>query len=215
MGRTGWCAVLAVAVAGCAPTVQDRVRDYNDDGVFLYERGSYDRARASFEAALALQPNDPNLLFNVGQCYDNLGRYDRAETFYNECLQRVPDHAACRHALTVLLDRQGRRAEAFQKVEAWLASRPRLAAAYVEDGYLWYRQGDLRRAQGRLYQALELDPRDVRALTELAQVYEDLHWPDRAVVLYERVLDYSPHYPGVEQRLSELRAQGVGRPRRD
>ena len=71
------------------------------------------------------------------------------------------------------------------------------------------------RAQSRLQQALAIDHNDVRALTEMALVYEALNRPDRAVVLYERSLELNPRQPDVVQRVSFLKSQGAGRPRRD
>src|SRR5205085_1070565 len=80
----------------------------------------------------------------------------------------------CRHALASLYVRQGHWPEATGLVRDWLAREPQRAAAYAEEGWLWRQAGDLPRAQARLQQALELDPHDPRALTELAQAYEDL-----------------------------------------
>ena len=68
------------------------------------KRGEYMQARETFKAALALEPEDPSLRFNLGQCYDRLGDQDRAEKAYRECLQRAADHVESRHALCVLLD---------------------------------------------------------------------------------------------------------------
>ena len=87
----------------CAPTAQDRVRDYNDDGLHLYRHGSYAKAAESFEAALALEPGDPGLLFNAGQCYDHTGNPAKAEQYYTACLQKAPNHAGCRNALAALM----------------------------------------------------------------------------------------------------------------
>ena len=126
-----------------------------------------------------------------------------------------PDHTEARHALCVLLVRQKRRGEAVRMVEEWLARRPRLGAAYAEDGWLWHQAGDLPRAHSRLQQALQLDPQDVRALTELALVYEELHRPDRALALYERTLDIAPNQPDVVRRVNRLRSQGVDYPKPD
>ena len=100
-------------------------------------------------------------------------------------------------------------------VEDWLAREPRLAAAYAEDGWLWYQAGDLPRAQGRLEQALELDPHDGHTLIELARVYEAMKRPDRAVALYERVLERNPKQVEVTERLKALRSQGTGQPQPD
>src|SRR5947209_369412 len=89
---------IGLVLAGCTPVVQERVRDYNQDGIHLYAQGDYLAARESFEAALALQPEDAGLLYNVGECYDHMGNMARAEHYYGECLLRAPNHAECRHA---------------------------------------------------------------------------------------------------------------------
>src|SRR5262249_40406658 len=123
-----------------------------------------------------------------------------------------PNHAECRHALASLLMRVGRRDDAVRMVQDWLAREPKRAAAYAEDGWLWFQVGDLPRAQTRLQQALELDPHEPRALIELARVYEAMRRPDRAADLYERVLARDPKHVEVVKRLNMLRAQGAGPP---
>jgi Tfp pilus assembly protein PilF len=100
-------------------------------------------------------------------------------------------------------------------VDDWLAREQKLAAPYAEDGWLRARSGDLVNARGRFQQALERDPNNTFALTELARLYETLHRPDRAVVLYEHSLTVNPHQPDVFQRLSLLRSQNAGRPHPD
>ena len=217
MGRAGWVAGLAVLAAGCvAPNpIAERVRDYNEDGVHLYQQGSYAGARDTFRAALALQPADPNLLYNLAQCYDRLGQTAQAEQVYQDCLRRAPNHPECRHALTLLLVNSGRRADAARMVDDWLAREPKLAAPYAEDGWLRAQSGDLLNARGRFQQALERDADNTFALTELARLYETLHRPDRAVVLYERALEVNPNQPDVYQRVSLLRSKDVGRPHPD
>jgi Flp pilus assembly protein TadD len=212
MLRAGWIVGLAFCLAGCANPVQERVRDYNEDGVFLFQRGDYFAASESFRAAQALQPDDPALLYNIGQCYDRMADEPKAERYYNECLQRAPNHAECRHALATLLVRAGRRDDAVRMVQDWLAREPKRAAAYAEDGWLWFQAGDLPRAQTRLHQALELDPHEPRALIELARVYEAMRRTDRAADLYERVLTRDPKQVEVAKRLNQLRAQGTGAP---
>ena len=184
--------VLVLCLGGCTSGVPERVRDYNEDGVYLFQRGEYLQARESFAAALALKADDAGLLFNIGECYDNLGDTARAEKYYNECLLRDPNDADGRHALAGMLVRLGRREEATRMVEGWLAREPQRAAAYAEDGWLWLQAGDLPRAQARLQQALELDPHEPRAQIELARLYEQMHRPDRAAALYERVLQRNP-----------------------
>jgi Flp pilus assembly protein TadD len=204
---------LAWGLVGCGPAVQERVRTYNQDALYLFQQGDYAGACEVYQSALALQPKDLGLLYNIGECYDRLGNAAKAEDAYNQCLQKEPDHVRCRHALAVLLVRTGRRKQAVTMVEDWLAHNPKRADPYAEDGWLWHQAGDLPQAQARLQQALDLDAHNLRALNELALVYEDLGLPDRAVVLYERSLDQDPRQPDVARRLNQLRAKGSGRPK--
>ncbi len=204
---------LLLCLAGCVSTERDELaRTYNDDGVQLFRRGDYARARESFQAALNLRSDDADLMFNLGRCYDRLGSGAQAEQSYGQCLGRAPNHVACRHALAVLLVKENRGDDAARMVQDWLAHEPKLASAYAEDGWLWRQRGDLPRAQARLQQALDLDPHDARALVELGQVYEAMHRPDRALVLYERVLERDPHNIEVIEQMNALQAQGAGRP---
>src|SRR5215472_11506502 len=102
MHRAAWFAGMVLCLGGCGPSVQESVRTYNEDGVYLFDQGEYGGARESFQAALALQPENAGLLYNIGECYDRQGQKDKAEDFYNKCLQRDASHARCRHALAVL-----------------------------------------------------------------------------------------------------------------
>jgi Tfp pilus assembly protein PilF len=203
---------LVYGLTGCETTSLDRARLFNDDGVYLFDRGDYGAARESFEVALQFQPKDPGLLYNVGQCYDRQSSTAKAEEYYRRCLAEDANHAACRHALAVLLFRTGRRTDADHMIEDWLTREPERADAYVEDGWRLRQDGDLTQAQARLQQALALDPHHVRALTEMALLYEVMEHPERAAVLYARVLDEDPKQSAVVDRLNLLRAKKVGKP---
>ncbi len=212
MRRVGPVAVLALLVAACAPTIPERVQEFNEAGVRLLRHGEFDHAREEFQAALMLQPNNPDLLFNLGQCADHLGQSGEAEQFYGECLKVDPNHAEGRHALTVLLVSSGRRLDAQRMVQDWLSRAPRLAAAYAEDGWLYERDGDSLKALKRYQQALDLDARNNRALIEMGMIYEERGNLERALQLYQTALDCKPDQPDLVRRINLLRAKGIGRP---
>jgi Tfp pilus assembly protein PilF len=210
--RLGIGLCLLLGLAGCQTADQDRARLFNEDGIYLYERGNYGPARESFEVALGFQPQDAGLLYNVGQCYDRENNPATAEAFYQRCLAQDANHAPCRHALTLLLYRTGRREEADRRIEDWLAREPKRADAYVEDGWRLRQNGDLQHAQGRLQQALDLERNNVRALTEMALLFEVLELPERAAFLYQQALNQDPRQPAVAERLDLLRFKKVGKP---
>jgi tetratricopeptide (TPR) repeat protein len=100
-------------------------------------------------------------------------------------------------------------------VSDWMAREPGQAGPLAEDGWLWHQIGDLPRAQARLQQAIEIDPHDKRALTEMAQVYEAMNRQDRALVLYERILERHPNDTAASDRVDYLLTSGVRRPQPD
>jgi Flp pilus assembly protein TadD len=215
MRLSGWVVWLCLGVGGCADTMQQRVREFNEDGVDLFRKGDYPHARESFQAALILKPHDANLLYNLGQCYERLGQPEKAEQSYRDCLVVQTNHVECRHALAVVLCQHSKEPDASRMIEDWLAHEPRRADAYVEHGWYFRQRGDLDRARSRYQTALEIDPDNVRALNELAQLYETMSRPERAVALYERSLNLQPDQPEVRHRLETLKGQGIGRPKPD
>jgi tetratricopeptide (TPR) repeat protein len=106
----------------------------------------------------------------------------------------------------------GRRSEATETIETWLTAQPQNADAYVEDAWRWQQDGDLLKAQGRLQQALKLDPHNVRALTQMGILYELLERPDRALALYEEALIEDPTRNDLKERIQLLQARGVKAP---
>ena len=188
--RIGWTCLL---LAGCITTpTTERVQIFNDDGVYLFAQGQYCEALENFELALTIQPADAGLLFNAGQCHDRLGHGQTAEKYYLESLQLHAKHIEARQAYIALLYRIGRADQANQLIDEWLHQQPDLADVYVLDAWRLRQQNAVPQAQGRLQQALALDPHHSRALTELALIYEQTGMPDRAYVLYERILAHEP-----------------------
>jgi len=55
----------------------------------LYDIHEYAKALEEYKAAYLAKP-DPAFLFNVGQCYRRLGKFDQALEFYREYLKKAP-----------------------------------------------------------------------------------------------------------------------------
>lgn len=204
-----------VCLFGCPAAIDHRVREFNEDGVALFAKGDYRNARDSFDCALTLTPQDASLLYNIGQCHDRLGDAVRAEQYYTQCLQIAPRHTEARQAYAALLHRLGRSAEANRMIEDWLAQEPRFADAHALEGWKLRQQRAYPEAQEQLQRALALDPGNRFAQTELAILYEQTNMPERALVLYERVLSRYPGQADLEKRVKDLRERGVKSPRPD
>lgn len=213
MRRVVGLAALLLSIPACGPTAQEeRIIAYREDGLTLFQRGSYAAARDSFQAALSLKPCDCVLLCHLAQCYEHLGQTAKAEETYRQSLQQKPNDIECRHALDMLLVRQNRLADARTMVNDWLRSAPGLPAALAEDGWLLTQEGNPVEGRNRLFQAMDRDMRDGITWTRLGEVWEKLGQRERALDAYEKAVRYDPHQTEATQRLAVLRSEGVGRP---
>jgi tetratricopeptide (TPR) repeat protein len=205
-------AALIIGSAGCVSTNDERWRLINEDGVQQFAKGNYRDALDSFDYALTLHAQDPVLIYNAAQCYDRLGDFKKAEELYAYCLQRDAKHGDARLALVSVKYRTNRVAEANQLIQVWLQQDPQSADGYVADAWRLRQEKAYPQANVRLQEALSLEPRNRRALTELAILYELQGMPDRSRVLYEWILQREPQQIEIAERLEQLKAKGVQRP---
>ena len=210
--QLAWLCSCMLLLGGCTVTHEERWRLYNEDGVLLFAKGNYRDALDSFNAALTQRPHDPILLYNSAQCYDRLGDTKKAEQFYASCLQIDSKHADAHLALLTLIHTNGRQTEANEKIREWLAQDPKSADPYVADAWRLRSEKDYPAAQGRLQQALSIEPQNRRALTELAVLYEIMGANERSLVLYQRILDRDPQQSEIAAKVQMLKAKGVKPP---
>jgi tetratricopeptide (TPR) repeat protein len=71
---------------GAAPANQTSVAQLNEEGAALYAARDYRRAIEKFIQAYAID-TDPNLLFNIARCYEELGEVDAAIEKYETFLK--------------------------------------------------------------------------------------------------------------------------------
>jgi tetratricopeptide (TPR) repeat protein len=195
------------AVASCAPTLSDQVRQLNQQGLVHLQQRQFADAQSAFHKASQLDPEDTSILYNLANAAHQAGDLKRAEQGYRDVLAKQEAHPAARHSLAVLLYEGNRGDEASQMVISFAEAHPDSATAQAEYGWLLRERGEFPTAQAHLQRALEIDPGNVRALIELGRLYEAYQYPDRAKSLYERVLAKSPDNPEVVARLTSLRGK--------
>jgi len=191
---------------------QDRAR-FAAEGHQYLKRGAHADARASFNLALQVRPDDADTVYQLARCATALGDKKQAEGLLVRSLSLDAGHEGARSALARRMLDDGRPADARQMVKAWLVAQPDRPGPYVEDGLMHVRDGDLDSARGRFEQAIFLDPLHPRANLELGKIYERLDHAGRAVVLYELAAQVGD--AEAAEKLAALRKKGVQRPRPD
>ena len=159
-------AALLAACSGCGMAATGK----NMQGVRLYQQGDYYAAMDAFQRAMSASAKNADAYYNLGASLHRVGAMNKdqamlaqAETLYNQCLDRDPEHCDCYRALAVLLVDTNRPDCAFTLLKNWAVRSPQTADARVELARLHEEFGDTRTAELHLQQALQLDQTNRRA----------------------------------------------------
>ncbi|MGA2797573.1 MAG: tetratricopeptide repeat protein [Thermoguttaceae bacterium] len=202
-------ALLPLPFTGCGGiTASGR----NAEGVKLFQQSQYDQALRSFQEASYADGGNADAYYNQAATYHRLGKMNnnaqgdlqKAETYYNLCLDRNNNHADCYRGLAVLLAEEGRTQECFRLVEGWVSQQPTSADAKIELARLCEEFGDRNSAKEHLVEALTIQPDNPRALAALGKIREDSGDPAQALANYQRSFWYDNHQPQVASRISAL-----------
>ena len=164
-------ACFSLLFSGCGSVVAS---GRNSEGVKLFQQSQYDQALRQFQEASYADAANADAYYNQAATYHRLGKMNnaqgdlqKAETYYNLCLDRNNNHAECYRGLAVLLAEEGRSQEAFRLVEGWVAQQPTSADAKIELARLCEEFGDRNSAKEHLVEALTIQPDNPRALAAL------------------------------------------------
>ena len=220
LGNLSCARWLALAVAlplltGCGEFMSQQ---QNASGVRLYQQTKYAEALKEFQEATYSNPRDGDGYYNIAATYHRMGRQEhcesdlkQAEKFYNDCLDRNPNHMECYRGLAVLLAERGDKDAAFRLVQGWADREPKSADAKVELARLYDEFGNRQAAQTCLCEAIEAQPDNARALTALAKMRDDAGDKAQALANYKSSLSHDNRQPYVASRISALQG-GVTSP---
>jgi hypothetical protein len=136
----------------------DHARDHFDLADVYYGQGKFEKAEASYRAALQRDGDDVDTRAHLGQCLLRLGRPAEARPLLESALANDPkhDYGQTRMALAEALTALGDQAAASREWEAVLASHG-YARAKVQFAELVLAQGNRERAQRELQEVIADD----------------------------------------------------------
>jgi len=183
-------AAMIVLVLACAETAATRrYLAYWQDSVSF------------FEYMLALTPNEPSLLNNLGNAFKLQKKFEKAVVCYKQGLQVNPNDAGLHYNLAVTLQSQGRPNEAIDHYQKSIEADPREAAVYNNLGVVLLSQDKLDEAADCFRKTLRLNPDKTSAMSNLAWILATHPDPkvrnvNQAVSLAERAAKLT-HYEDI------------------
>jgi Flp pilus assembly protein TadD len=143
-----------------------------DLGYAYAKAGRLAEARAAYETALPLRPDDAKLAMELGRVLAQLGLNDDAETSLREAVRRDPELANAWLFLGTLLHAEGRFADAEPSLERAATLLPEDAKSLTAWGVNLADLGRRDEAVATLRKAVQLDPGFERARAELRRIEE-------------------------------------------
>ena len=198
-----WVA-MAASLCGCSPVNGWAM---NQQGKSLYSQGQYQAARAEFERALMDHPYSADYAYNVAASMDQMGDHEAAEKMYRHALTLDPSHQPSYHGMAAMLVENGRTDEANDLISTWAATQPYSTDATVELGWLKGEMGDVEGANREFQKALQENPRNTRALKQMARANRKAGLPGEAAASYARALYMDPDLPEAKDELAQLEQQ--------
>ena len=161
-------------------------------GLRLSGQGRHAEAIAQYEAALAVQPDDPKVLFALGNTAQALGLAAPAEQFFRRVLALEPERLEALINLANLLRDSGQPGTAIALLGPALIRAPQSPELLLTLGSAFREKGDAASAKAYYQSALAARPDYVPALANLAEMLAEEGDREAARTLYDRALKAEP-----------------------
>ncbi|MBL4763377.1 MAG: tetratricopeptide repeat protein [Gammaproteobacteria bacterium] len=168
------------------------VRTYQAEGEILGVAKMYHQALAVYDEALALIPDNTDLLYARALTGEKVGRIDILERDIKSILVREPDNAHALNAIGYsLADKTTRYEEALEYILRAVALAPEEAAIIDSLGWIYYRLGQYDNALEQLKRAASLLP-DAEISAHLGEVLWVSGEHKEAQKVWQRALNLAP-----------------------
>ncbi len=173
-------------------------------GTLFAKSGESTKAKASFERALAMQPDLTEASNDLGALLAQSGDIPGAITRFRAALALTPDYPDALNNLGYALLQTGREAEALSLYEKALKLQPDFPEALNNLGLILGREGDFDRAEPYFRQALEKRPDYGEAVNNLALVLVTRGQTDEAERLLTGFLLKTPEFENTYITLAKI-----------
>ncbi|MFP3947966.1 MAG: tetratricopeptide repeat protein [Longimicrobiales bacterium] len=155
-------------------------------GVLYDEIGAHEEALEQLDAALEVEPERVEILVNRSSVLAFLSRFDEAEEALRRAERLQPGSADVRRARGILSYRKGLYAEAVEELKRICGKDPEDGVARFYLGEALNRLGRVEEALDALEKAIEIQPRNHRAYYTMGILYDKLHLPQQAALMYRK-----------------------------
>lgn len=164
----------------------------------------YAEAVTSYQNALKLQANMPDLWFNCAIALTHLNQLDEAASAYQQAIKIQPNFFEAHGNLGTILQRQGKLDAAISSYQAGLKINPQDARGHFNLGTALRDKGELQMAVNAYQKAIQLFPNYTDAHNNLGETLRDQGDMQAAVKSYQAALALNPNHPNANYNMAEF-----------
>ncbi|MEQ9480737.1 tetratricopeptide repeat protein [Coleofasciculus sp. F4-SAH-05] len=175
-------------------SLETEVNLYLKHSLLFLSGNQYEKAIASFDKAIALNPDLSLAWFIRGVALDNLERYEEALASYDKAIALNPDFSDAWNYRGVALDNLERYEEALVSLDQAIALNPDFSDAWNYRGSALINLERYEEALVSLDQAIALNPDDYDAWNYRGIALDNLERHEEAIASYDQVISLNPDF---------------------
>ncbi|MFA6371144.1 MAG: tetratricopeptide repeat protein [Methanothrix sp.] len=179
--------------------------DHFDQALNFIQAGRLDEARIYLEELLKQDPENVDLLYNLGMLYTDLGKPDMSIALLKQCIKLSPRHANAHVALGFSYMNSGDLKSAKEYTLQALKIVPNDPIALRNLGGILGKEKDFLNAFYQLQKSYDINPHDPQTVYGLAFAYKSLNDFENAEKYFKALLDMR-----APDTLKELAREGLG-----
>ena len=166
----------------------------------------YLEAAREYQKALLLEPDNADLLNNLGTCYALHGELGKAIGFYEKATQSKPDHEIAAANLSQAYLQKGMAQKAVESYQKLTARHPKESETYVGLGLAYYKSADYKSSITAYEKALSLGSGTADIYNNLASAYAMSDENEKAKESYAKALAMDPSHAHATANLNKINA---------
>lgn len=149
-------------------------------------------ARADFEEARKIWPNDPTVYNNLALVAIEEGKNEEAIAAFDNALKVDATNFAALNGIITLYAKSNQIDKAHARIDQLLGQYPNNAALHYFKGQVYGLQANVQGAEAEFRKALEIDSGYIAAYSALGAMFTNLKQEDRAIAEYQKILAIRP-----------------------
>ncbi|XWK88156.1 MAG: tetratricopeptide repeat protein [Phormidium sp.] len=164
----------------------------HEEAIAWHKQNCFAQAEEKYKAALEFEPNNADILSNLGILYYHLGKYEAALELIEQAIKIGVPKALYYYRLGLVLAKKGEITRSIRAYQQSIAIDRKWIGSYINLGTLLFEQGNLTRAEQILEQAIAIDPKRSESHYYLGKILTHRRRYDAAILAYKKALQIQP-----------------------